>query len=116
MIFEKKKIQIETLSEYLCAVRLNLNLSAEEVSKKTNISLKFLCALEKGDLKKLPADVYVYGFLRQLSELYIVDKDELIEQYKKERGIVQQLSNAVLVNNNSKSNRFFNKFIITPKF
>ena len=33
MIFEKKKIQIETLSEYLLAVRENLNLSIEEVSK-----------------------------------------------------------------------------------
>ena len=58
MLFEKKKVRIETLSEYLNAVRKNLDLSIEEVCAKTGISRKFLNALESGNFKELPADVY----------------------------------------------------------
>ena len=47
MIFEKKKIQIETLGEYLREVRGNLQLSLEEVAKKTNIKPAFLKGLEQ---------------------------------------------------------------------
>ncbi len=114
MIFEKKKLQIETLSEYLSEVRRNLNLSAEEVCSKAGMSLKFLEGLETGQLKNLPADVYVYGFLRQLGAIYAVNADELISQYKKERGIVQQLSkNQQAISSDWKKK--FDKLIITPK-
>lgn len=114
MIFEKKKLQIETLSEYLSEIRKNLNLPAGEVCRKAGMSLKFLEGLETGQLKNLPADVYVYGFLRQLGTIYAVDADVLISQYKKERGIVQQLDkNQDNVGGNWRKN--FNKLIITPK-
>ena len=56
------------------------------VSRRTEISEKFLQALETGAYHKLPADVYVYGFLRKLGRLYRVDSAILIEQYNKERG------------------------------
>ncbi len=92
MVFEQKKIQVETLSEYLSEIRKSLNLPAEEVCKNLGISSKFLAALELGNFKTLPADVYVYGFLRQLAKLYAVNADDLILQYKKERGIDQQLA------------------------
>lgn len=115
MIFEQKKIQIETLSEYLSAARVNLNLSAEEVSKKTNISIKFLTALESGNLSALPANVYVYGFLRQLAEIYLVDEIVLIEQYKKEKGISQQLYNAEKNQSSGWQRKYFKKLVVTPK-
>ncbi len=115
MIFETKKIQIETLSEYLSAVRANLNFSPVEVCKKTGISIKFLNALESGNLKTLPADVYVYGFLRQLAQLYIIDQNILIEQYKKERGIESQIAKASQEGASAISKKFFGKLVITPK-
>ena len=76
MVFERKKIQLETLSEYLQEAREALGLSAEEVAAKTSIKLFFLQALESGEFKKLPPDVYVLGFLKQLAELYSVESDK----------------------------------------
>lgn len=90
-MFEKKKIQIETLSEYLSSVRKNLGLSLEEVAQKTGVKPKFLNSLEKGEFVELPAQVYVAGFLRQLAYLYGVEPEVLIQQYKKEQSIDQQL-------------------------
>jgi cytoskeletal protein RodZ len=114
MIFEKKKIKIETLSEYLTEVRLSLGLSLDEVIKKTGIKPQFLRALENGDLKILPADVYVFGFLRQLSELYSIDSEMLIGQYKKERGIQQQLAKQIVLDN-VWYKKYFTKLVVTPK-
>ncbi len=85
--FETKKINMETLPEYLRAARESFYYGIKDVAQKTNISEKFIEALEEGYYHKLPAEVYVYGFLRKLSVLYMVEPDLLIEEYKKERGI-----------------------------
>jgi cytoskeletal protein RodZ len=114
MLFEKKKIKIETLSEYLTEVRLGLNLSLQEVVKKTAIKPQFLNSLESGDFKSLPADVYVLGFLKQLSALYFINPDILIGQYKKERGIQQQLAKQTVLNG-VWYKKYFKKVVITPK-
>lgn len=91
MLFETRKIQLETLGEYLLEVRTQLKLSPQEVAARTSVAPKFLQLLERGDFARLPADVYVYGFLRELAELYGVDGSTLVSQYKKERAIMGQL-------------------------
>ncbi len=93
MIFEKHKLNIETLSEYLSEVRTNKGLSIEEAAEKTGVALKFLVAIEAGRYQQLPPDVYVIGFLKQIANAYKVDCEQLIVQYKKERGIVEQAVN-----------------------
>ncbi len=115
MLFEQKKISTETLSEYLASVRNNLNFSLEEVSKKTGIKLRFLQSLESGDFRPLPADVYVIGFLRQLAELYVVDANELILQYKKEKNIQKQVLNQRQAFVSGWYKKYFGKLVITPK-
>lgn len=115
MLFEKKKVQIETLSEYLVAVRENLKLSCLDVSKKTTIKLQFLSALEQGEYKKLPADVYVLGFLKQLAGLYLINADILIEQFKKEKGIEHQIQKQSQALACSWYRKVFNKVVVTPK-
>lgn len=91
-IFETKKINMETLAEYLKAARESLGYTEKQVAKITNISEKFIENLEAGYFHRLPADVYVYGFLRKLAELYRTDPEILIYQYKKERGVHEQLN------------------------
>lgn len=113
--FEQKKIRIETLSEYLASVRTNLNFSPEFVSSKTGIKLKFLQSLENGDFKPLPADVYVLGFLRQLSQLYMVDPGELIQQYKKEKNIQKQVFKQSQLFAGGWYKNIFGKLVVTPK-
>lgn len=115
MIFEKKKIQTETLGEYLFSVRNNAKLTIEEVSKKTGIKLIFLDSLEKGDFKVLPANVYVLGFLKQLSLLYSIDAEEIICQYKKEQSIQKQLAKQADFLKTPWYKRTFPKIVVTPK-
>lgn len=115
MLFEQKKISSETLSEYLTSVRSNLNISPQEVSEKTGIKLKFVQNLESGDFKPLPADVYVSGFLRQLAELYRVDANDLVAQYKKEKNIQKQVLSQRQVFASGWYKKYFGKLIITPK-
>lgn len=102
---------METLPEYLKVAREALNYDLSEASKVTNISEKFLVALESGTYHKLPADVYVYGFLRKLAELYRTNAELLIEQYKKERGIAEQLSKKIPTYKSYTDQ----KFVLTPK-
>src|SRR5581483_11974160 len=115
MSFEKKKIQVETLSEYLASVRKNLKFSQQEVCDKTGIKPKFLACLESGDFMQLPPDVYVLGFLAQLARLYSVDADELAGQYKKEKGIVQQLAAKPHGGRGALSSKVLDRLVITPK-
>ncbi len=114
MIFEVKKIPLETLSEYLAEVRSQLHLPVAEVCEQTGIPPKFLDMLEQNRFYQLPADVYVFGFLRQLSRLYAIDSNTLIDQYKKECGIQRQLQARPLFEM-SKTKKFLGKFVITPK-
>ncbi len=90
--FETKKVPMETLGEYLSEVRNQLNLTLEEVAQKTGVYEKFIYYIEAGKYQLLPPDVYVLGFLKKLAEVYAVSQDLLLEQYKKERGIVEHVS------------------------
>jgi len=114
MIFEVKKIRLETLSEYLSEIRGQLNLLPTEVAERTGIPPKFLEMLEQNHFHQLPPDVYVLGFLRQLAGIYAVDANTLIEQYKKECGIQRQLHARPLFSA-SWTKKIFGKFVITPK-
>lgn len=113
MVFETKKIEGETLSEYLTGVRESLPLTVGEVSARTGIKLKFLQSLESGHYKGLPPDVYVYGFLRQLARLYAVEPGVLIAQYKKEKGIFEHVRSAAVPESLWAAVR--NRVVITPR-
>ena len=115
MIFETKKLQLETLSEYLSEIRTELGMTVTEVAKKIDIKEKFLSDLEQNKFAHLPADVYVFGFLKKLAQLYAIDATVLIEQYKKERAIAQQLQKKTLLGRAGSKN-YFGKLVITPKF
>ncbi len=114
MIFQIKKVKIETLSEYLVAARKELRLSLDEVVKTTGIASRFLKCLESANFGQLPADVYVIGFLKQLAQIYRVPVSSLIDQFKKERGIEQQVEIAQ-AKPQSKFQSYFSQLVITPK-
>lgn len=90
--FETKQLATETLGEYLKRVRIALQLTLVEVSKKTGIFENFLVQLEAGKYEKLPPDVYVLGFLKKLSTAYAIPLSPLQEQYRKERDILEHRS------------------------
>lgn len=56
-------------------------LTLETISRKTRIPVKFLVALEEGDLSPFPAEVYYTGFLRSYARFLELDPDRLIQKY-----------------------------------
>jgi cytoskeletal protein RodZ len=96
MIFETKKVPLETLGEYIAEIRQQLGLNVAEVVEKTGIGEKYLLNLEGGQYHRLPPNVYVFGFLRKLAELYAIPIETLLSQYKKERGIIDQVAEKVV--------------------
>ena len=85
-LFKTKQVKIDTLGEYLALVRNKLNMDIKTVSLLTQIKPIYLENLEAGNYKQLPAEVYVRGFLKSLSNLYHIEEQVLIEQYEKEHG------------------------------
>lgn len=111
--FETKKVPMETLGEYLSEVRKQLNLTLEEVAQKTGVYEKFIHYLEIGKYVQLPPDVYVLGFLKKLAKVYAVSSDALIDQYKKERGIIEHSGEKLVPVNSLKI--WMQRITITPK-
>lgn len=89
--FIKKSVGTLTLGEKLKKLRSERRISLNEVSRATKIQVKYLEYLENGAYEKLPADVYVKGFLRNYSEFLGVDEKMLIKHYDQERGIQKNL-------------------------
>lgn len=114
MPFETKKVNTETLSEYLVGVRKQHKFSLEDVSQFTGIPVKFIECLESGKFHHLPPTVYVRGFLKKISELYEISEKSLVEQFKKERGISQEIVKQAEPQV-SGIKLWLNKIIVTPK-
>jgi cytoskeletal protein RodZ len=85
-LFKIKAVKIDTLGEYLQQVRKQLNLDVKTVSILAQIKPTYLELLEAGAFAKLPADVYIRGFLKSLADFYHIKEQVLIDQYEKERG------------------------------
>ncbi len=90
-LFKTKQVKIDTLGEYLQQVRKQLNLDIKTVSILAQIKPNYLELLEAGAYTKLPADVYIRGFLKSLANFYHIKEQILIDQYEKERGDVPQI-------------------------
>jgi len=85
--FTKKSIGTLTLGEKLRKVRSEKRISLADVSKSTKIQMKYLEFLEEGTYEKLPADVYVKGFLRSFAQQAGINENVLIKLYERERDI-----------------------------
>ena len=85
-LFKSKIVKIDTLGDYLKKIREKLNMDIKTVSILAQIKPIYLENLEAGAFDKLPADVYIRGFLKNLSQLYHIEEQALIEQFEKEHG------------------------------
>lgn len=67
--------------------RESSGLSLEEVAQRTYIKLPYLEALEEGQLERLPAPVYTYGYIRQVAKVLGLDGGALVQRFQEqERG------------------------------
>lgn len=95
-------------------IRDERHLSLADISKSTKIQIKYLEYLEKGEYMKLPADVYVKGFLRSYAVFMGLNETMLIKQFQREKGIHKNIKR---IDDNDEANTpiKFSSFIITPK-
>jgi cytoskeletal protein RodZ len=113
-LFQTKKVSMETLGEYLQDTRKALRLTIPQIAKLARIPEKFIKSLEEGDYEALPADVYVKGFLKTLSEIYRVPAETLLTQFDREQGLERSLKNDPLRPKGSVASTL-PRFVITPR-
>jgi len=86
----KEMGQQEAFGEYLARERRLRNISLEEISQRTKISMKVLQALEASRWEELPADVYVRGFLRSYARYVGLDENEVLLRYEDQNPKIQK--------------------------
>src|SRR3990167_6830657 len=113
--FTRKKVESLTLGEKLKKLRGDFRMSLAEISKVTKIQVKYLEYLENGQYDKLPADVYVRGFLRSYARYLNIDEGALIKLYERERHIQANLSHVPSKKTFAMRNLDISSLVITPR-
>lgn len=111
--FTTKKVEgSDTLSEKMVEIRTAKKVDLDTLSNETKITKKYLVYMEEGRLDKLPAEIYVKGFLKKIADFYEVDVSEFTRLYKKEDNIRQNIDRSKYPPFNLNSSP---TFIITPR-
>lgn len=73
---------MEALGKKLKEARLSRNLDLDQISRETNITRRYLEALEDEDFTVFPGEPYLLGFLRNYAEYLGLNSTELLSLYK----------------------------------
>lgn len=79
------------LGERLRAARESQGIGLAQAAVETRILQRYLVALEDGDFQHLPGDVYARGFIRNYGAYLGLPTEELIELYRRERGMSEPI-------------------------
>ena len=71
----------DQLAEELREARIKNNLTLKQLSTRTRIDLKFLEAMEEGNLSFLP-DLYVKAFVKEYANVVGLDPDKMLKKYE----------------------------------
>lgn len=112
--FIRKKVESLTLGEKLTKLRSQYRMSLLEISKATRIQVKYLEALESGDHRELPAEVYVRGFLRSYARYLGLSDDAFIKLYDQEKHIRTHLGKEIPAPE-QKRFELKNAFVFSPR-
>ena len=75
-----------SLPERLLAAREAKGVDLYRAERDTKIRARYLGALERGEYRELPGSVYTKGFLRNYALYLGLDPDEILLQWRRERG------------------------------
>ena len=73
------------IGDLLRAERERQNLSIKDIEKGTSIRSLYIGAIEKGEYKTLPGEVYTKGFIRNYANFLKMDADVAVKQFNEER-------------------------------
>jgi cytoskeletal protein RodZ len=85
------------LPERLFTARERKGVDLYRAERDTKIRARYLAALERGDYKELPGPVYTKGFLRNYALYLGLDPDEVLLQWRRERGDPREGEKPVIV-------------------
>ena len=74
------------LPDRLLAARERKGVDLYRAERDTKIRARYLGALERGEYRELPGDVYVKGFLRNYALYLGLDPEDVLGQWRRERG------------------------------
>src|SRR5258705_12536774 len=86
-----------SLPERLYAARERKGVDLYRAERDTKIRARYLGALERGDYKELPGAVYTKGFLRNYALYLGLDPDDVLNQWRRERGDSKEMPPAIVV-------------------
>ncbi len=107
--FKSNKIFLdsETIAEQLRSTRQEKKLKIEDISRKLNISKKYLEALEKGKFNELPTGVYGKNFLREYSTFLGLNYSEIEKIFNKEIDVEKKAHHKELFSRQVAKIRYF---------
>jgi len=82
--------EARSFGRYLQTIRLEKNISLEQVAEQTRIGLGNLLLVEQEDHEQLPAEVFVKGFLRSYAAAVGADGDEAVRRYEARLDVAQK--------------------------
>ena len=86
-----------SLPERLYAARERKGVDLYRAERDTKIRARYLGALERGDYKDLPGAVYTKGFLRNYALYLGLDPEDVLAQWRRERGDGKEQPPAIVV-------------------
>jgi cytoskeletal protein RodZ len=66
----------------LAGLRETQGLSLDEIARSTNITMRYLQAIERGEFEKLPGGIYTISYIRQYARLTGCDEAMLLDRYR----------------------------------
>ncbi len=81
-----------SLPERLFAARERKGVDLYRAERDTKIRARYLAALERGDYKELPGAVYTKGFLRNYALYLGLDPEEVLLEWRHERGDAREVA------------------------
>ena len=85
------------LPERLFTARERKGVDLYRAERDTKIRARYLAALERGDYKELPGAVYTKGFLRNYALYLGLDPDDVLLQWRRERGDIKDAAPVIVV-------------------
>jgi cytoskeletal protein RodZ len=78
-------MEYANLGELLRETRINLGINLKTIAEETRISSKSLQAIEESNFAALPAEAYTRGFYVLYAKSLLLDPEEVLQMYIKER-------------------------------
>lgn len=79
--------QEDKAGDILRKERITRRITVETIAKDLKLNITYIRALESNRYEDLPADPYVRVYLRSIANYLMLDPDEILKKFFKERGI-----------------------------